>query len=170
VAKDAFEAKITAAMNGSGGAPIPLAIPSAIGVNSTAVALFDSTLVSAAIIRNKPERMKPGGAPSIRLSELEAISAAPPVDSSAVASATDDPTSRKICRSKARPACRIDRHPVSSISTAPQIAATTMGTTEKAESSTMAAKIATAMRALRDCGTASAEYSSSSRSWLPLSC
>ena len=82
----------------------------------------------------------------------------------AVARASDAPTRRKICRSKARPACRIERHPVKSISTAPQIAATTMGTTENAESSTMAAKIATAIRALRDCGTASAECSSSSRS------
>jgi hypothetical protein len=59
---------------------MPLAMPSAIGVNSTAVALFDRTLVSTAITRKSPERTTPADAPSIRLSEAEAIRRCPAGD------------------------------------------------------------------------------------------
>src|SRR3546814_18866543 len=78
-AKEQLEAKITATAKGSTGAPRPCARSTAIGVNSTAVALVLSTFESSASSRKKADSTWPGVASAMACISRRASSAAPPV-------------------------------------------------------------------------------------------
>src|SRR3546814_7074852 len=78
----------------------------AIGENSTAQALLLNTLVGRATTRNSTAMLTAGSWPATDPSTVMARYRAPPVASSAVARAKVETTSRRICRSIARDACR----------------------------------------------------------------